>query len=352
LENQQNNKPNVKLMKAAKLITLFTARHAMKRALSLGVAACLSSTALAHDEDHVRQFNPLYIKGYQVYTNVAFMDPSHPIILQVRTGGEGGLSHLGKMRSWSTDQEGNLVTGELTAHYTFQDKDGHNLLLLADGFSTFQSDGRIIFAGSFTVLGGTGRFKRATGILHFEGWARATDPATGQGIGFVTVEGVLENTRIDAAPPLVSLESGIGTISNNEDFIYEGNGIANGLGQFKDHSQSRPGPFHSAFVGIIDGRFVFSSVYDAVWTDRHGDKLKFSAVEFLSYGLVMVNGEPAPDFSKPSTLEAYYTVESGAGAFKHAQGVLFGKGSLTPTSLTTVAAEIRGVGFLSNEARD
>ena len=133
--------------------------------------------------------NPLYVRGYQTYTNVAYVDPANSAILQVRTGGEGGMAHLGKMRSWSADQQNDLVNGTVTATYTFEDPNGDQLVLSAIGPSAFQPDGRITFNGVYTVIGGTGRYAEASGTLCYDGWARATDFATGQGIGFLNIEG-------------------------------------------------------------------------------------------------------------------------------------------------------------------
>ena len=317
--------------------------------LALSLVAATVTTTSMQAESFGRFSNPLLIKGYNTYTNVGFVDPANPTILQVRTGGEGGVSHLGKMRSWSTDQQGDLVTGLITAHYTFEDETGDRLVLHATGPSAFQPDGRITFNGTFTVVSGTGKFKRANGTLRYDGWARTTDFATGVGIGFLTIEGILYGTKIDRDLPFAIVDQGTGTIFNGgQDFLYEGAGFATGVGVFDSDAQSTPGPFRAAFVGFVDGRMVLSSSYAASWTTRNGDKLRFSAVEFISFAvLTLPDGSQVPDFSQPSFPDLYYTVEGGTGRFRNAKGVYFARGTFTPASPDTVAAKWKGLGFLS-----
>jgi hypothetical protein len=329
-----------------------TLKCALVLPFSIGALVTISSTVLA-DDDHGDKSNPLYIKGYQVYTNVVFLNPANRALLEVRTGGEGGISHLGKMRSWSVDQEVNLVTGDLTAHYTFQDKDGDKLLFMATAApSSVQPDGRVTFEGSFTVTGGTGRFKHAKGTLHFEGWARTTDFVTSAGIGFGSIEGVLEGTKIDEAEPFAFTDKGTGVV-NPPNFAFSGDVDANQLGDFKDAAQSTPGPFLAQFVGIVDGRFTLIESYDSTWNGKKDDRLNFSAVEIISFeAITLPDHSIVPDLTKPYRAQTYMTVKSGKGHFKHAQGVAFGKFNIVPTGPTTVASEQRGVGFLSNDDKD
>jgi hypothetical protein len=316
-------------------------------ALSVGAAAGMTWSALADTVGYWS--NPLFVKGYQTYTNVGFVDPANPAFLQVRTGGEGGVAHFGKMRSGSIDQTVNLATGELLANYTFEDQNGDQLLLSAVGASAFQPDGRATFAGEYTVTGGTGRYAGAHGKLRFDGWARTTDFATGTGIGFGTLSGFIYGTTARRDGPFAFAENGTGTIfDNGQSFVFKGNGLATRVGAFKDMAQSTPGPFTAAFVGIIDGRFVASYAYDSVWTTRKGERLSFSAVEFVSFEiLTLPDGSPVPDLSKPSTTEIFQTVEGGTGQFGNAQGVSFGRGTFEPTSPDTVAAKLRASGFFS-----
>lgn len=294
---------------------------------------------------------PLEIKGYQTYTNVAFIDPSNPMFLQVRTGGEGGVSHLGRMTSSSSDQTGNLVTGEMLATYTFQDDAGDRLQLSAVGASNFEPDGRVTFEGDYTVVGGTGKFRSAGGQIHFEGWARVADMVTGAGIGFVTMEGTLLGVKTRRDPAFAYESSGVGTISSDgQDFVYEGDGKATAVGKYSDLAASVDGPFHSAFVGIIDGRFVLSSAYESTWTTRRGELIRWSAIEFISFALLQLpDGSVVPDVTQPSIPQTYQTVVGGTGRFRHARGVAFGDGIFEPTAPNVVAATLRSTGYFSTD---
>ena len=222
-------------------------------------------------------------------------------------------------------------------------------MLYGAGPSAFQPDGRITFNGTFTVISGTGRFEDAYGTLQYDGWARTTDFATGQGIGFLTITGILRGTTVRRHAPSAYADNRIGTILNDgQDFVFQGSGVSTSVGLFKDAAQSFPGPFRAAFIGLIDGRFILSSSYESVWTTRKGDKVKFSAIEFIAFEiLTLPDGSPAPDLSKPSKTEIFQTVESGTGQYKKAQGVFFGKGTFDPTSPDTVAAEWKPTGFFS-----
>jgi hypothetical protein len=310
-------------------------------------AALISSAALA-DGDHGRKSDALLVKGYQAVTNMTFVDPAQPGILQVRVGGEGGLSHVGRMRGWSADETVDLATGLITAHFTFAADDGDRLVLATAVPSAFQPDGRITFEGSFTVEGGTGRVKKAKGTLHYEGWARTTDMAKGIGIGFFVNEGVLEGTKIDEAEPFAFTDKGTGTVIP-PDFTFTGDVDANQLGIFQDTAHSTPGPFLSEFVGYIGGRFTIIESYDSTWTGKKDVRINFSAIELLSFA---VNPDQSPDFTKPYIADTYMTVKSGKGRFKHAEGVALGKFNIVPTGPTTVASEQRGIGFLSKDDKD
>lgn len=288
---------------------------------------------------------PLDMAGYEAVSNRVFFDPGQPGYIQVRFEGEGGFAHLGKLRASSTDQRVNLATGVQDGHVTFEDQGGDTLVASFNSPTVQQPDGRISFEGPLNIVGGTGRFAKASGILSYTGWARTTDFSTGEGIGFFTVDGVIEGTDIRAHKPFTSVDKGHGTIINGTDFIYDGGGMASRIGRFTDHAESIPdGPFHSAFVGIIDGRFVIASAFKATWTASNGDTLEFDALEFIHFA---IGADGGPDFSQPSTPYPFYTVTGGTGRFANTEGVIFAQGKFKPTSATTVKAEIYGSGYLS-----
>jgi hypothetical protein len=316
-------------------------------AAALSLVAITALTSSAQAEGRGQRPKPLHIHGYQAYTNLAFVEPANPTILQVRTSGEGGVSHLGKMRSWSTDQTGDLVTGEMKANYTFEDESGDQLQLSTLGSSAFQPDGRVTFEGEFTVVSGTGKFKHAHGSLRFEGWARVTDFATGAGIGFGTIDGTIQGTRIDEDAPFVTASRGNATF-NGADFLFTGTGVATRTGRYDSTAYNTPGPFNGAFVGIVDGQFTLAWSTAEEWTSRNGDKIQWSGVEFVYLELLTLpDGSPAPDFSKPSTAEIFQVVEGGSGRFAEVQGVMLNQANFQPVSPTSIAAQLKGAGFLS-----
>lgn len=313
--------------------------------LGLCTAASLAPSARADAPGH--RSNPIHVQGYQAYTNLVFLNPTNPVILEVRTGGEGGLSHLGKLRSWSTDQTGNLGTGELKATYTFEDEQGDQLRMSAIGSGAFQPDGRVTFAGEFTVVGGTGKFRHAQGTLRFEGWSRTTDYLTGAGIGFGTIDGIIRGTQVDEDKPFVTSNRGSATF-NGADFLFTGTGVASRVGRFDNTAHNTPGPFNGAFVGIVDGKFTLAWSVEEQWTTRNGDQVRWSGVEFVHFELlVLPEGSLAPDFTKPSQGDIYLVAEGGSGRFAQAQGVMLNRADFVPVSPTSIAAQLEGAGFLS-----
>lgn len=287
----------------------------------------------------------LDVSGYEAVSNRVFFDASQPGFLQVQFDGVGGFAHLGKLRARSTDQRVNLATGVQDGHVTFEDQGGNTFVASFSSPTVQQPDGRITFEGPLSIVRGTGRFASASGNLTFNGWARTTDFVTGEGIGFFTVDGVIEGINIRPHKPFTSLDKGVGTIIHGTDFVYDGGGVASRIGRFTDHAASIPsGPFHSAFVGIVDGRFVIASAYKATWTTSNGDTLELDGLEFIHFALGPDGG---PDFSQPSTPYPFYTVTGGSGRFANAEGVIFAHGQFTPTGPTTVNSEIYGSGYLS-----
>lgn len=55
--------------------------------MSLLLAALLPGAVQAGNPRHGA--TPLFIKGYQTYSNLAFVNPDNPTVLEVRTGGRG-----------------------------------------------------------------------------------------------------------------------------------------------------------------------------------------------------------------------------------------------------------------------
>lgn len=304
----------------------------------LGMSAAVANASPA---------KPLLIEGYQMYTNLVTVSASDPTVLEVKTGGEGGLSSLGKMRSWSDDQQGDLVTGALSAHYTFEDKAGNKLFMSANGGSTIEPDGRFLLSGKLKVTGGTGPFRMARGVLNFEGWARTIDQSTGAGISLIRFDGEICGTKIEPAKPFKNTETG-GATFVPPDFVYEGTSNLSHLGKCLNTVENTAGPFNGAFVGIVDGKIALCWSYEGRSTFRDGSSLNWSGLEIVHFNIVTApDGSPAPDFTTPSIPEIYQTVEGGSGRLRQTQAVMFEGGLFTPVGPNKIAAEIEGVGFIS-----
>jgi hypothetical protein len=314
----------------------------------LFVALLFGATmATVHAERFRPRENPIVIKGYQTYTNLGFINPSNPTILEIRAGGDGGLSSLGKLKSWSDDQTGDLVSGALTATYTFEDESGDRFKMIALGLNQFEPDGRITFSGEAEVTDGTGKFRNAHGTLQFEGWARTTDPAAGTGISFVSFDGTIRGTRIEGAKLAHIRETGAATFTP-PDIDYAGEGVLTRMGRFNSSVHNTAGPFNGAFVGIVDGKFTLCWSYETTTTFRDGSVLKWSGIEFVYFEVVtLADGTPAPDFTKPSVGELFQTIESGSRRCRNMEGVSFEEAEFTPVGPNQIEAEITGRGYFS-----
>lgn len=306
------------------------------RVSTLALAMAALSTTFAKEK-------PLHIKGYQAALNQ--LDVSAAPVLNIQFQAAGGVAHLGKMTSLSTDQQ--VVGDILTATITFNDG-SDDLVFSAQGLSQQEPDGRAVFQGAFTVLNGTGKFAHASGTLSFAGWARSTEfvPPVLDGIGFFTFEGDLYGVNVKPDAQVKASEAGT-AVFDGVDFVYQGSGKSSHFGKFDSIVQTALQPFDGAFnnqfVGIVDGRFSLVSSFDGVHTHPNGDKIFISGIEFVSWEIV----DGGPDFSKPSIAEVYETIDSGTGRFAGAQGVLFGLGQFTPTGPVDISAGLAYEGFMS-----
>jgi hypothetical protein len=100
-----------------------------------------------------------------------------PPILQQTDRGTCQLSHLGHATVLGTQQI-NVAAGTETAEVTFTAANGDALYTTNVGANTKTGPTTIRFAGTMTIVGGTGRFTGATGQIRAEGTA---DLVTGSG---------------------------------------------------------------------------------------------------------------------------------------------------------------------------
>jgi hypothetical protein len=108
----------------------------------------------------------------------------------VHVVGEGQASYLGQSATETTDQLVNLITGAGTATYKFTGADGAELHI-AFVFQTvpLPSQPGVSLPGTWTVVGGTGRFAGVTGSGIVDGTVIFISQTTG--LGHFTMNGTL-----------------------------------------------------------------------------------------------------------------------------------------------------------------
>lgn len=92
-------------------------------------------------------------------------------ILHVTVNSRGSATYLGKTTAFTDDQLINLIDGSGTATYTLTAANGE-MLVLSLVFpigGTINIEGGVLFSGTYTVTGGSGRFNGATGSGVFAG---------------------------------------------------------------------------------------------------------------------------------------------------------------------------------------
>jgi hypothetical protein len=92
-------------------------------------------------------------------------------LLHVTVNSRGRATYMGRTTAFTDDQLVNLIDGSGTATYTLTGINGDTLILalVVPVGGTINVDGGVIFSGSYTITGGTGRFNGATGSGVFAG---------------------------------------------------------------------------------------------------------------------------------------------------------------------------------------
>jgi hypothetical protein len=92
-------------------------------------------------------------------------------LLHVTVNSRGQATYMGRTTAFTDDQLVNLIDGSGTATYTLTGINGDTLILalVVPVGGTINVDGGVIFHGSYTITGGTGRFSGATGSGVFGG---------------------------------------------------------------------------------------------------------------------------------------------------------------------------------------
>jgi hypothetical protein len=92
-------------------------------------------------------------------------------LLHVTVNSRGQATYMGRTTAFTDDQIVNLIDGSGSATYTLTGVNGDTLVLalVVPVGGTINVDGGVIFSGTYTITGGTGRFNGATGSGVFAG---------------------------------------------------------------------------------------------------------------------------------------------------------------------------------------
>jgi hypothetical protein len=114
-------------------------------------------------------------------------------LLHVTVDSRGQATYMGKTTAFTDDQVVNLIDGSGTATYTLTGQNGDTLILalVIPIGGTINVDGGVIFHGSYTITGGTGRFSGASGSGVFGGSALFLTET--DGIGAFAVVGTISS---------------------------------------------------------------------------------------------------------------------------------------------------------------
>lgn len=299
-----------------------TTLRIMLQGLACATAAFLATTTA--QASHL----PLLFKGYYAVTNSVFVDPADPAHLQIRVGGGGGASQIGKFSISTTDQTLDFATGVQTGTINMEDSDGNKLTGIYSGPSAQEPDGRFTLGGEIVFNGGTGPYVNASGSVRVDGWARV-NPETSTGIGLVTFKGWLRGAEVKPSIPFAAVES-LDAVVTNPTFVADGNGFATRIGRFQNHDATVESPFNG-FVGIVNGKFTAIYAFDSVWTTPGGDQLFLTAVETVSFVTILLpDGTPVPDITQTSEAKIYQTIVGGTGRYAGFEGVLFANATFKP----------------------
>ena len=114
-------------------------------------------------------------------------------LLHLTVTSRGQATYMGRTTAFTDDQVANVIDGSGSAIYTLTGANGDTLVLalLVQVGGTINGEGGVIFSGSYTITGGSGRFTGATGSGVFGGsglFLTETD-----GIGCFAVAGTISS---------------------------------------------------------------------------------------------------------------------------------------------------------------
>ena len=147
------------------------------------IVAAIASTAPL--SSHAGKLVP-----FRASFDTVFQLNSPPPILNVTVQGEGIGLHVGKSSTFTTNQVTNVITGASTANYTVIAANG-DTLSFEDDFITLPTSTGVTFEGTYTIIGGIGRFSGATGSGTVTGSADFT--GANVGVGQFTFDGTISS---------------------------------------------------------------------------------------------------------------------------------------------------------------
>ena len=111
--------------------------------------------------------------------------------LHVTVKSRGQAAYMGRTTAFTDDQLISLIDGSGTATYTLAGKNGDTLVLslVFPVGGTINVAGGVVFAGTYSITGGTGRFNGTTGSGNFAGSALFLTET--DGIGCFAVVGTI-----------------------------------------------------------------------------------------------------------------------------------------------------------------
>lgn len=153
-------------------------------ALSLATVALLTVAPQSARAGHAIPFHANFIT--QITTVLEFP------ILHVTVESRGNATYMGATTADTTDQIVNMIDGSGSATYTLTAKNGDTLILslIVPIGGTINVDGGVLFSGTYTIIGGTGRFEGATGSGVFGGSGFFINET--EGIGAFAIIGGIE----------------------------------------------------------------------------------------------------------------------------------------------------------------
>jgi len=114
-------------------------------------------------------------------------------LLHVRVHARGQATYMGTTTALTTDQLVNVIDGSGSATYTLTGVNGDTLVLalVVPVGGTINVEGGVLFSGTYTITGGTGRFRGAMGSGVFGGSALFLTET--DGIGAFAVVGTISS---------------------------------------------------------------------------------------------------------------------------------------------------------------